>query len=73
MANDTTARDALARSIASRLLICDELELRQLDRVLISMEKRRDIFEAFHVDRTGEWSREEAIEEYRRASLERRR
>lgn len=40
---DTTRRDAKQRSIAARLLICDELELDALDRMLTALEKRRDI------------------------------
>lgn len=45
MGDDNTTRDALARSIAARLPLCDERELRALGRVLVSIEKRRD-----HVD-----------------------
>lgn len=45
MGDDLTARNALQRSISSRLHACDEEELRALDRMLIAVEKRRDILD----------------------------
>jgi hypothetical protein len=45
MPDDTTARDALQRSIACRLPQCSEVELRELDEQLTEIEKRRHIAE----------------------------
>jgi hypothetical protein len=41
MAEDTTARDALERSIQRRAMLCDHDELKALDRVLVVLEKVR--------------------------------
>ncbi len=69
---DTTARDAIERSVAARLLICDEVELRAIDRMLVGIEKRRELA-VFHVERTGEFSRADALAMLRDSSTERSR
>lgn len=43
MSDDAMRCEALRRSIGARMLMCDEAELRSLDRQLIAIEKRRDI------------------------------
>lgn len=41
MRPDTTARDALERSIQRRAMLCDHEELQALDRVLVVLERAR--------------------------------
>jgi hypothetical protein len=45
MPDDTTARDALERGLHYRLPLCSEEELRALDRMLVGIEKRRELLE----------------------------
>lgn len=40
--SDTTHRDALERDVMRRLTLCDERELRELDGVLLRMERARE-------------------------------
>ncbi len=65
---DTTARDALERSLQHRMLMCSEDELRAIDRMVIAVEKRR----ALHVEpATPPTQREIAVALFRESSTER--
>ncbi len=59
---DSTRRDALARSIAARLLGCNHDELRVLDLLLGRLELGRDRYGFLDLSKPREWKIEEAEE-----------
>jgi len=59
---DTIRRDALARSIAARLLTCNEDELRVLDAILGRLELGRDRYGHLDLSKARDWDAEEAEE-----------
>ncbi len=60
--NDTTARDALVRVIAARLLRCNHDELRVIDVLLARLELGRDRYGHLDLARARDWDRDEAEE-----------
>jgi len=59
---DTTARDALARSLAARQLLCSHDELRVLDALLGRLELGRERYGHLNLSKVRDWEREEAEE-----------
>lgn len=61
-APDHTRRDALQRTIAARLLLCNVDELRVLDVLLGRLELGRDRYGFLDLEKARDWEREEAEE-----------
>lgn len=60
--NDTTRRDALARNLAARLLLCNLDELRVLDVLLGRLELGRERYGFLDLSKARDWDHEEAEE-----------
>jgi len=59
---ESDRRDALARTLAARLLLCNHDELRVLDRLLERLEIGRDRYGLLELGKPRDWEREEAEE-----------
>jgi hypothetical protein len=57
---DSTRRDALARDISRRMLLCNFDELRLLDQLLIGIERDRERYGALDLTKSRDWDRDEA-------------